>query len=282
MKISNSINIINKKETFNGKADVHRRVSRFVFDFLNLSQSEQLSFRKIEKLTKQHLPGIVILSKMDNRSSINASCSFLPKYNKNTGKYYVASHCINLPKINFLSQRQKLNFTEMFIHEVTHAFQNVDKDMSFVTLLNKYLKKNGVTKTNEVQNISSRVVERFERDFIGEAFDLLKLPKNIESIFTAQTPNSLFNKMNSNKVDFIKFFQEKIDFTLRKGKKEYPDFDEKFFLQNLKNLAVTEEDAYREGAMAVKLLEGIDDITIEEATPVLYKKLSQAIDKFKS
>ena len=140
------------------------------------------------------------------------------------------------------------------------------------------MNKIGNEQTFRTHIISSSTVKAFEENYVAQALSFLECPEYIpESCL--ENREALFQLCNPKGINFKNFFKERINISSKLIKEEFPDFEIGYFLKNLKNFAITEEDAYREGITALKSETQNQNLTISDVLPMLYAKLSEAINE---
>jgi len=275
MKI-NSINLNNTyKQNFKGRREIQQRAQGFADDIVEFTHEQKnLPKYKLDNIVRSYLPFLVIRHSKDNHGN-GIVCD--PYYNfRYTDKTcYLRSQTLHIPKIHFNPQlSEKAEFVDNIVHEMTHAFQNVDEETSFVTRYNNYLKNNSLEQLHIAGSVSRDLFEFLETKAVYPRIDDLYVKAVEKDLNNIETPKALLDRvLPTVEDDFEELVQDKL--LPLKSKASVADVD--FIVQDIVDALTSEEDAYRAGFSASKKFKRQNYIVINDAIPELYQSLAKVV-----
>lgn len=277
MKINlqfNNYNYNKSKQSFSGRQEIREKSSLFADDIIEVATDRKLNKKELEKVMRAHIPAIVVRpSKGDEPYAISCSpyISFLHRDNS----YRLKSQTIRVPKLHQRSGKgEKAEFIDSIVHEMTHAFQHLDDDISFIPRYNAYLKNNSLLKLQQLSSISEDLFVYVENKAIYPIIaDMYEKAGEID-ISDVSTSKELLKKLSPNAKKRINSIFKA---GLKTANKKLEGENMEFVLNDFKNNALAEEDAYRAGAEAGKKFTHQDGLDVADAIPELYRTLAEIV-----
>lgn len=270
----NNYNYNKSKQSFSGRQEIREKSSLFADDIIEVATDRKLNKKELEKVMRAHIPTIVIRpSKAYEPYAI--SCSPYISFIHRDNSYKLKSQTIRIPKLHQHSGRgEKAEFIDSIVHEMTHAFQHLDDDISFIPRYNAYLKNNSLPKLQQLSSISEDFFIYVENKAIYPLIDDMYEKAEEIDISNISTSKELLKKLLPNaKKQINSIFKA----GLKTAKQKLAGENMEFVLNDFKNNALAEEDAYRAGAEASKKFAHQNGLDVADAIPELYRTLAEIV-----
>lgn len=237
MKINFSTAMQNSPNSFNGRQEVMKLAEEFSTELVSRFKRESPTIEKAVPLIKKYIPEIKIgmFKEAGKQVEIGGfSQNFV--YTKSTGIFTPGEMLILLtnPKRGI---QTRSSFIGNIAHEMTHAFQSKDPDISEINLMNNFLKINSEQDGNAQINAAYSVWDFLERNLfypIGNTKDKIQTVEKFPFPF-----NITMNKTK---------FAEYLDKLQRKIKKNIPNADMDYIKKFIRHKLLNEADAYEIGS----------------------------------
>ena len=260
--------IHNHKTNFSGRKEVREKSENFSNDIIKLSRSKNFNDESIKALAHSYIPNIIFRKKTAQKGDEkDVAGVFIPDFQYGTAskRYGIKSRTIYLRPIKD-AKMTKGEFIKTLVHEMTHAFQEDDKDISEVTLMNKSLKFVDEDTANEIMTAAFSTWIYFEDTL------LYPLTDSIDNITFENRGTFPYNiSINTEKM------KECIADIFRDAEKSFPMVDINFIKSHVKLQLQHEAEAYRMGQRTLRKFKKENPRQEDEIIPQLYERISNYI-----
>lgn len=264
-----SFNTFNYKQpAFSGRKEVMEKSEKFSNDAVKLSHSKRFNDENIRELVRIYIPNLIIRKKTSEaEDEKKVAGAFRPdfQYGAKSKRYVVKARTIFLRPISSTNM-PKSEYVKALTHEMTHAFQADDNDISDAALMNKSLK------FVDEDTCNKRMIEAFS---IWTYFEDVLMYPLMDGINSTITDNQGIFPYKISIDD--KKMKECIDDIFQEAKKKFTDTDIEFVKNFIKLQLIHEADAYRAGQKALKKFKKEPLRAEDEIIPTLYENVAKCM-----
>lgn len=277
MQITGCNNQITKQNiSFGCRADVNRLAVNYTTDLVDILKSKWNPMHDVLQLTGKYIPGVDVFQK----TGLNdAYCAYKIDFDEAIGKFVINRQHVVVPKKFFLFfpfKGIRANFIGDIVHEVTHVFQNRDKDYSLVSLLNSGIGKRSTEYLKQLHSFAYYLFRNIETRTLAPIIFDNHFNDNTRVISNYTKFEKIISQLS---VGLEKKLEQIINqsFTTEDGKLFKKD--KKVILAFVKLLLGHEVDAYRRGNEAYKIALSTNNGNAMDFIPYLYKHALGIVNK---
>ncbi len=240
MYVYSTDNIKYTKQAFCSRSSVRKAAEKFADGLIDrFVPQSKLKVRQMENYARRFIPEIEIVNFTNSKEALEMDGLCKPAYVYSSGKYSFDGVVLFL-KTKFKDDFSKRRLLKNFVHEMTHAFQFKDKEISDMIIFNNFLKHHSKTELERMINLSNRV------------FDSEQYTKDIEDIVNPLIDRAYGIDAIKPEFSFVEYFRNLFAEDVQRLRAKGVKFDLNFIKKVFINQTEAEADAYKAGGYFMK------------------------------